>query len=367
MSLVDLLISRATQTKQPISGTFELTARCNLSCKMCYIHNRDFDASIFKNELTTEQWIDIADQAAENGTLLLLLTGGEPTLRPDFCKIYRACAERGFLLTVNTNGTLLTDEMFELFKEHPPLRMNVSLYGACEETYAELCGHSAAFYSVVENIKRLRSLGVAVQINFSATPYNHHEAKAVYDFAQSVGAQMQHTAYMFPPTRTACQDCFQRFSPEEAALVMIEYMRLSHSSDDFSAYCKRMLSEALPRLDDCGNIYDGVRCRAGRAAFWVTYEGKMLPCGMIPNITSSVLELGFAQSWSNTVAAFSNVKAPEGCLSCEHYSRCDVCPAISFAEKHDLSAVPNYICEKNHAYRSALLSIVKKSEEESCV
>ncbi len=367
MTLVDALISKATQTRQPISGTFELTARCNLKCKMCYIHDENRDSLLTDRELSAEQWIAIADQASARGTLILLLTGGEPMLRSDFAKIYRACAERGFLLTVNTNGTLLTDEIFDLFTEHPPLRLNVSLYGFSDKTYRDLCGNDSAFLRTKNNILRLHDLGISMQINFSATPFNQHELPKVYDFAKSIGAQLQYTAYMFPPTRIACQAHFRRFTPEESGLATTQYLRLKRGSDDLAAYCANMLKKTPPRADDCGEIYDGVRCRAGRAAYWVTFDGNMLPCGMIPTLATPILSNGFTEAWQKTVEAFSKVKAPLGCLSCEHYDRCDVCPAICHAECGDFGTVPEYICEKNSTYRAALSKIVRETEELPCV
>ena len=122
MNMMDVLLNRAAQRNLPATGTLELTARCNLSCKMCYIHNMACDKHLIKEELSTEQWIGIMDQLQSTGTMPLLLTGGEPLLRPDFPTLYMEAVKRGFLISINTNGTLLTEEHFELFAKHKPLR-----------------------------------------------------------------------------------------------------------------------------------------------------------------------------------------------------------------------------------------------------
>ena len=367
MSLIDALIRNATVLKSPISGTFELTARCNFSCKMCYIHNMSCDKSLRSKELSTEQWIEIAEQAKNQGTLVLLLTGGEPTLRADFCKIYRACAERGFLLSVNTNASLLSEEIFDLFREHPPLRVNASLYGMSEEVYQNLCGNGAAFHNVIRNLERLHAMGIGIRINFTATPFNHTEIDKVYRFANQIGAFVQHTAYMFPPMRTAhpCEQ-MSRFTPREAAEAMVHYLRVCRSGDDFAAFCREKASEPPARIDECGEISDSVRCRAARASYWITYDGKMLPCGMIPTIFEPVLPNGFADAWSKIVEDFSAIKMPHGCLTCPEYERCDVCPAICLAECGDISGTPHYICQKNSAYRTLLAQFAQKAEGSSC-
>ena len=92
--------------RYPLNGTFELTGRCNLSCRMCLVRvNQNRIRELGFRERTTEEWIHMAEPAAEAGTLNLLLTGGEVLIRPDFCEIYEAIAKMGFLLTVYTNAT----------------------------------------------------------------------------------------------------------------------------------------------------------------------------------------------------------------------------------------------------------------------
>ena len=92
--------------RYPLNGTFELTGRCNLSCRMCLVRvDQNRIRELGFRERTTEEWIHMAEQAAEAGTLNLLLTGGEVLIRPDFCEIYEAIAKMGFLLTVYTNAT----------------------------------------------------------------------------------------------------------------------------------------------------------------------------------------------------------------------------------------------------------------------
>ena len=364
MTLVDALIQQAAQTNAPISGTLELTARCNFSCKMCYIHNLSCDGELRKKELSTRNWLEIIRQAKAAGTLILLLTGGEPLIREDFGELYRACVESGFLVTVNSNGSLLSKEILSLFSEHPPLRMNISLYGMRPEVYGQLCGNRAAFEKVLDNLRRLRKMGIPVQLNFSATPYNRSELAEAQRFANEIGAVLHYTSYMFPPTRTSlpCEQPFCRFSPEEAAEAAIEYLRLTHSKEGLADYCRAKADEPPSRSDDCGQIYEGVRCRAGRASYWITYEGNMLPCGMLSNLPVSVPQLGLEQAWQETVKTFSEVKSPAGCLACPDYERCEVCPAVCYCEKGELSQVPEYICQKNRHYRKRLREIAEELE-----
>lgn len=71
------------------------------------------------------------------------------------------------------------------------------------------------------------------------------------------------------------------------------------------------------------------------------------------------------QAWKNTVDTFARVKMPDGCLKCPDYERCEVCPAVCFCEKGDLSLVPEYICQKNSHYRKRLSEIAEELEGSS--
>ena len=137
----------------PVSGTFELTSRCNFSCKMCYIHSSDCNKNK-EYELSADEWIKLGEKARDAGMIFLLLTGGEPLIREDFPLIYKRLNSMGFIISINTNGSLITDEIIELFREYTPGRVNVSLYGASDETYRSLCS-SDSYEKAISNIKKL--------------------------------------------------------------------------------------------------------------------------------------------------------------------------------------------------------------------
>ena len=174
----------------PVAGNFELTGRCNFGCKMCYVHNSDGS-----DELSAEQWIEIGRQAAEKGMVFLLLTGGEPFLRKDFKEIYLALKKLGLLISINTNGSLIDDEMFDFLTENPPLRMNISLYGSSNETYTRLCG-KPMFDVVSQNIIRLHEAGISIRVNGSITPYNAGDIKGLYQLAEQWNVPLKATTYM---------------------------------------------------------------------------------------------------------------------------------------------------------------------------
>ena len=157
---VNRLFAKSAKRGIPLSGTFELTARCNLRCRMCYIHREENDGEIKTDEFSSEEWLNIAKEAQQCGMLFLLLTGGEPFIRPDFEEIYRRCRELGIIVSINTNGTMLGEKQVELLRKLPPQRVNITLYGASEATYEKLCRSGSAFERAYRAVAMLTEAGV---------------------------------------------------------------------------------------------------------------------------------------------------------------------------------------------------------------
>ncbi len=351
-SFISRLFARATQTGTPLSGSFELTPRCTLDCKMCYIHNKANDLAVIEKEKSTEWWLDLAGKAQEAGTLLLLLTGGECMLRKDFEEIYLTCKKMGFLVTVNTNATLIDEEKIRFFKANPPQRMNITLYGMSRETYGNLCGVPEAFDKVIRAIKSLKEAGVNLKINYTVTPENKDDLLSASDFADEMQIPFQSATYLFPPVRS-CKNCGKvtRPSPEEAAkeIFNLQKHRLGDEFDKFLEYQKNN-KKTTDYFDDCEKEGERIKCRAGSTTFWVTWDGKMAPCGMMIEPAEEIGD-DFKKAWKKIHKAREEIILPPQCTNCQYKKYCDVCAAISYAETGRFDGLPTYICEKAKAYK----------------
>ena len=369
-TFISRLFDKATQTGTPLSGTFELTSRCTLDCKMCYIHSKARDKEVIKKEKPTEWWLDLAKKAQKSGMLLLLLTGGEPMLRQDFDEIYLACKKMGLLISINTNATLIDEEKIRLFKENPPQRVNITLYGTSKETYGNLCGVPEAYDRVIWAIKALKEAGINVKINYTVTPYNKNDVFSASDFAEELGVPIQTVTYLFPPLRACANggeniiasqtqhsevrisnsELTTRLSSEDAAKAVFNLQK-HRLGDDFIDFLKYKQKEApkTDYFDDCEKEGQRIRCRAGSTTFWVTWDGKMTPCGMV---VEPVAEIGedFQKAWSHIRKAREEIILPPECTNCEYKANCDVCAAVTYAETGKFNGLPTYVCEKAKAY-----------------
>ena len=352
VQLTEYLYQRSSALHYPLSGTFELSPVCNFACRMCYIRKtqREVDASP-RPIFTLADWRRIAAEAREAGMLFLLLTGGEPLLWPDFWTLYEELIHMGFLISINTNGSLIDEEAVARFRALPPRRINITLYGAGDESYHRLCGVGGVYGRVDRAIRGLRAAGVPVKLNCSLTPLNAPDLETMVAYARDLGLTLDATAYMFPPVR---RDEGQigvneaRFTPEEAAGYRLEIYRLQSGEAAYRQLLRDILDGYTepPGLDEgCVDPLDGrIRCRAGKASFWITWDGYMTPCGLMNRPRVDLRQTTFAGAWEEIVRRSAAMTLSGACEKCSNCGVCHPCAAMALAETGSPEGIPTYLC-----------------------
>lgn len=350
----EFLHKKAAFAKIPLSGTFELTPVCNMNCKMCYVRMSRAQQESIRPLRSAREWIDLARQAKEAGLLYLLITGGEPFLHPEIRQILTELHQMGFVLSINSNGTLIDEATAQWLKECPPVRINITLYGASDETYARLCSNPRGFTQVTLGIRLLREAGISVKLNCSLTPHNAADLDAIVAYAKREGLLVSATSYMFPPLRRDPKQVGQneRFSPEEAAYFSAKVEALLGGEEAFLTKPEDKLPPLPGDSDEsCMDSGDIMRCRAGKCSFWVTWEGRMLPCGMLPAENEpNVFEQDFLECWQQTVKTTDSVRLPARCAGCTLKEVCKACAAMVKTESGCFQKVPEYRCRMAHSF-----------------
>ena len=332
----------------PIAGNFELTARCNFNCPMCYVHQSTQQVETAGGELTAQQWLDIAAAAQKKGMVFVLLTGGEPLVRKDFFEIYDGMKKLGLMISINSNGSMLQGEILERFLQDPPARFNISLYGGSNDTYRSMCG-LPAYDRVMDNIRALRKAGISVTLNLSITPYNYRDLEQIYADATQLDVNVKASSYMYPPVRINDEQygCGNRLTATEAARCSVKWDTLRFTEDEFALRAKNMQHLVDEFKDGCPVEADeGVRCRAGTSSFWVTWQGKMLPCGMLTTPVADLQKQNFDDAWEYIRSETLKIRTPSKCGRCAYKDVCGVCAAVCFTETGSFDRVPEYVCEK---------------------
>lgn len=351
--LKDYLYTKASANGIAFGGAFELSPVCNFACHMCYIRrSRAQLAEEGKQELDVEQWIHMARQLRKAGTVYLLLTGGEPFFYPGFRHLYEELHKMGFLISINTNGSLIDEETVAWLKRFAPERMNITLYGGNRDTYERLCGNASAYDKTTNAIRMLTEARICVTVNVSITPENKDDMEEIITFARDLKLNVNATTYMFPPVRRQREAEDSRLSAEEAGKLSVqkEYYRLSEEGFRNAAnYVKDLLKkgETLKERDywgECGD--EQMRCRAGRSAFWISWEGKMTACGMMdfPVVTYPFRD-GFVAAWEEIKAKVKRESVISDCIDCTKRDICHPCAARLFAETGDVNRKNEYLCQ----------------------
>ena len=365
--LTEYLHRKASITKTPISGTFELSPLCNMDCKMCYIKMSKEKQESIARLRTNEEWLNLAKEARDEGMLFLLLTGGEPFLVKNFKELYIELHKMGFCISINSNGTMIDEEVIEWLKKYPPMRINMTLYGASDETYERLCNNPKGFTQVTKALSLLKENNIQVKLNCSVTPYNKDDLKEMMDFAEEHDLVIQATSYMFPPLRKDESKIGQndRFTAEDAALYGAYISAYSNGVDNFKAYVDSGQLAIYDADDECGIVEgDHMRCRAGITSFWMTWEGKMLPCGMIPDNGLDPWEVGFNTAWENAKNIVKDIKLPVKCAACGKKNECKACAAMVYTETGCYDKVPQYRCDMTNYYPKSCKEVLNELEKE---
>lgn len=335
----------------PVSGTFELTPRCDFSCEMCYIHMSPAEQQTAGIELTTEQWLTLGRDAVGAGMIYLLLTGGEPMIRADFCELYTSLAKMGLMVSVNTNASLIDGKVADCFKAYLPEAVNITIYGMSDETYRAVCGVPDGYSRMREGVERLRRAGVPMVFNTTFTRHNADDMEAIIEFAKSQGVAVRTAGFIFPPVRCAKDsECGGILSPEEQGRLCARFDRLTLDDDD-RARRVRIFDECRDAVSAAEGQGARGGCMAGRGAFWITWDGRMLPCGMLPGLSADLfcggndldIRTGFAEAWERMRELSGRVTVPAECLECPRGRVCPVCGAVVESLRHE-GVPPRRLC-----------------------
>lgn len=351
------LDTRMESRRAPLFAVIELTERCNLRCAHCYIHDPARDSEIKPKELTTEQWYRVFDELAEAGCLWMTWTGGEILFRSDFVALYRYAKAKGFLITLFTNGTLLTPQLVHVFREWYPQLVEITLYGMTAETYEKVTGVRGAFGRAIEAIEGLALAGIPLRLKTVVMSLNKHELPAMYDYASGLGTDFRHDGVLRPTFYG--KDISQLRLPA-AEVVSLDFLRPSAAESFMTAYEMSADAAVANPLYDPGRLYN---CGAGFRSFHIDPYGQLTGCHMVRAPSYDLGNGTFQDGWDGFLADVRAVRSTKDflCLHCELVGLCQRCPAFSQLENADPETVVEYACTIAHL-RAERLGIAEARE-----
>ena len=338
------VFARAAHDRVPFSGGFDLTYRCNFRCRHCYVGHLTGRSRSGAAELPTGDVVDLLRQAAEAGCLMLVFSGGEPLVREDFLDVYQAAKRLGMIVTVFTNGSLISERHLAVFAEYPPHEVEVSVYGATEDTYERVTGIPGSLTRVRLGIDRLLERGITVGLKSMILRDNADEVLAIERLARDLGVPFRADPVVTPRLDGDLGPLEQRVEPVRA--VDIE-MQLEGYRDSMVSFLEEHTAapggqDDMPPVEPDERLY---LCGAGKASFQLGPQGLLGPCQMSP-ITYDARAMGFAGAWKAVTNAVDAAvwEGASACAECPHILLCGYCPALFALEGATPSQPPRYLC-----------------------
>ncbi|MYF55530.1 radical SAM protein [Candidatus Poribacteria bacterium] len=324
--------------------SWNITRLCNLKCMHCYLPAGFVDTDEHPHgyhrdaELSQKDCFRVIDEIAEiNPHILLILTGGEPLLRPDILEISKYASDTGFLVVMGTNGVLLNDEVVEKMQQNGVTGAGLSIDSIQPSEHDKFRGMPGAWKATLNGVEALKRAKLDFLVQTSVTQWNYDEIPEIVEFAYQIGAKVLNLYFL---VRTGRGKTVMDISPAQyenmldtmfklqrdytgkmliAAKCAPHYKRVIYEQESDSAFLQGYPSGTCP----CGIYY----CR-------ISPEGELTPCPYLPVSVGNLKDESFVKLWneSETFQELRNRNLLEGkCGACEFKEVCGGCRARAYA------------------------------------
>ncbi len=333
---------------------WELTRSCNLACVHCRASSL---CGPYQGELDTTACLRLIDDIASFSKPVIILTGGEPLLRPDVYEIARYGTDKGLRMVLATNGTLLTDASASRMKAAGIQRISISLDGADAKRHDEFRKVPGAFYGALKGIEVLKRVGIEFQINTTITQANLDQVGDILRLAEKLGA-VAHHIFLLVPTGRGKEMADQAISAEDYEKTLHWFYKESQGCAlQLKATCAphyfRILKQKQGRGEQpvipkpAGHGHSGELaamtrgCLGGISFCFISHTGQVQPCGYLEIDCGQTKEKSFREIWETSpdFLALRDLKRYKGkCGCCEYLDVCGGCRARAYEATGDYLA-----------------------------
>jgi heme b synthase len=337
---------------------WELTRECNLACVHCRASS---ECGPYPGELTTDECLRVMDEIATESKPIIILTGGEPLLRPDIFDLARHGSDKGFRMVMATNGTLITEETIKKMKASGIQRISISLDGPDEETHDAFRKVNGAFQGSLRGIEMAKKGGLEFQINTTITQANLHLIAEILHLAVVLGAKAHHLFFLVPTGRgKELRDQEISASDYEKTLHWFDEQRdqvplqlkatcAPHYYRILRQRARKERKKIIPRDSGLDAMTRG--CLGGISFCFISHVGQVQPCGYLEVTCGNVREKPFQEIWA-TSEIFKNLRNTDGykgkCGRCEFRNVCGGCRARAYETSGDYMAEEPYCIYEPH-------------------
>lgn len=323
---------RWIKNRHPHVGGIELTPYCNLKCVHCYLQDQEKYSL-----LSTEEVKHIIDKLSDVGVLFLYFTGGEIFTRSDFLEIYIYAKQKGFIVELLTNGTLISDEVIDVFNQFPPASVSISMYGKDEESYYRVTGQRGMYQKVINTFNLLAQNAIHFEIKFIGMQENQDDYFAIHSLAESYGAEFSYSMELFPTLNGNGIVKNHMISLEKIIEIekrmpgkIEEYKNLSEIPNPFAD------RESVP-------LY---LCDMAISNFLVDYQGYLNPCHKCRIKKWNLLSDDFKTAWDDYASLLKEKASKQNkCLKCKYLMMCSPCVLVNYLSTGDYNMPSDTVCQ----------------------
>ena len=320
----------------PFLISWNLTKRCNLRCDHCYLDAAELEGT---DDLSTDDCMKVVDEIATlNPSAMLILTGGEPLLRPDLTDISSYAAGKGMTVVVGTNGTLLDDGAIKKLKAGGVKGVGISLDSATADFHDRFRGMPGAFDATLKSMDAMKSAGLDFQVQTTVTKENRNDLPAIIELAEKKGARAANIFFLVCTGRGQDVTDITPTDYEEVLKYLVKAETEYDGRIMVRARCAPHILRVASELEPDSQLLKGATsgCIAATGYFRISPEGRVSPCPYMPAAgpeAPSVLERPLKEIWEET-EVFKRLRhrTYDGkCGDCEYSDVCGGCRARALA------------------------------------
>ena len=319
---------------------WETTRSCNLSCIHC---RAAAEKGPYEGELDTKEALEFLDTVASFSKPVIILTGGEPLMRPDIYELAAYGTKLGLRMVMATNGTLVDEASIQKMIDSGIQRMSVSIDGANATSHDNFRRVPGAFDASLKAMEIAKKAGLEYQINTTITKINLDEIPAILDLAVSLGA-VAHHIFLLVPTGRGKELEEQEIPPEEYERTLNWFydqrekvplqLKATCAPHYYRILRQRSKDEGKKVTFETHGLDAVTRgCLGGVGFCFVSHIGEVQPCGYLEAFSGDIRKTNFKEIWekSEVFTRLRDFDALEGkCGICEYRRVCGGCRARAY-------------------------------------
>ena len=297
----------------PFLIVWNFTNMCNMRCKHCYQRA----SRPLPDELTLSEKLKLVEELDKAGVAAVALSGGEPTIHPDFLTVLRAISSRGMYAAVATNGWMFANMDFLKKAKEAGLRyVEVSIDSAYPYKHDEFRGVKGSWKRAVKALENAVKLGINNAMAVTLTKYNIDEVDEILDLAESIGVKRV-VFFNFVPVGRGRNIVSMDLDPIEREKFLRKIYRemkrrgveIEATAPQYGRVVLQMSSEEEvapthyyvgndPIVKSLAEFVGG--CGAGRIYAGIQPNGDVIPCVFLPLKVGSIRDKDFREIWETS-------------------------------------------------------------------